>query len=437
MNIKLTFIMVALGMTVFVGLSAAKVALGADWPQWRGPNRSDITPESSGWPDSWPPKKLWNKNVGRGCTSPIIVDGKLYVMGWKGEGELKRNPIGTDTVYCFDARTGEELWKQTYPCPYQGRVRAGDLGRYGGPSSTPAFDPQTGHLYTLSIDGDFRCWDTNQSGQLVWSKNFYDEYNVPQRPDVGRGKRDYGFTSSPLIQDKLVIVEVGGDEGSVIAFDKRTGQRQWQSSHTESAGHTSGPIPLTVQEISCIASLTLRKLLIMRADRDHEGETIAEYPWQTDYACNIPTPAVLEDKVVLTSGYNQKKTVLLEISLTGAREEWNSKNFSAVCSPVTYKKSVYTVDGPLKCLDIETGKLKWRGGKLGHGSCLITAGDDKIIAFGKGKLVLIDALPDDNQYHELSSVDKIVPDVCYPHVVLSDGIICCKDKAGNLVCFSR
>ncbi len=314
--------------------------------------------------------------------------------------------------------------------------RAGDLGRYGGPSSTPAFDQQTKYLYTLSIDGDLHCWDTKQKGQLVWSKNFYDEYNVPQRPDVGRGKRDYGFTSSPLIQNDLIIVEVGDDEGNVMAFDKRTGKRQWQSSCAEPAGHTSGPVPLTVQGISCIASLTLRKLAIMRTDKGYEGKTIAEYDWQTDYACNIPTPAVLEDKIVLTSGYNQKKGVLLEISLTGESEKWSSKNFSAVCSPVIYKEHAYTVDGSLKCFDLETGQLKWKGGKFGHGSCLISADDDKIIAFGKGKLVLIDALPSDNQYHELSSVDKIVPDVCYPHVVLSDGIICCKDKAGNLVCFS-
>ncbi len=121
-RIKLKFRIVALGMAMFVGLSAAKVALGADWLQWRGQNRNDIAQESSGWPDSWPPKKLWSKTVGRGCTSPIIVDGRLYVMGWHGEGNLKKNPVGTDTIYCLDALTGAELWKQTYSCRYQGRV---------------------------------------------------------------------------------------------------------------------------------------------------------------------------------------------------------------------------------------------------------------------------------------------------------------------------
>ncbi|MBM3237787.1 hypothetical protein FJZ31_15975 [Candidatus Poribacteria bacterium] len=447
MSMRLIFRMVILSITVFALIDATTVALGADWPQWRGPNRKDITPESSGWPDSWPPKRIWSKNVGRGCTSPIIVDGRLYVMGWQGEGNLRENPIGTDTVYCFNALTGEELWKQTYSCRYQSRVRTGDEGAYGGPSSTPAFDPQTGYLYTLSIDGDLRCWNTKQKGQLVWPKNFYDEYNIPQRPPpsspsphAGRegvgGQRDYGFTSSPLIQGDLVIVEVGDNEGTVMAFNKRTGQRQWRSTCNEPAGHTSGPVSLTVQGISCLANLTLRKLVVMRTDKGHEGQTMAEYDWQTDYANNIATPAVFDNQIVLTSSQNVSSTCLVEVSLNGVREKWRTREHSQVSSPVIYKGCIYLADGSFKCLDFETGQLKWKGGNFDHGSCLITAGDDKVIAFGRGKLVLIEAFPADNQYHELSSVKEIVPDVCYPHVVLSDGIICCKDKAGNMVCFS-
>lgn len=435
-NKRKKFRMIVLIITVLAVIGSVGIAFGADWPQWRGLNRNDITPETSGWPDSWPPKRLWNKNVGRGCTSPIIVDGRLYVMGWHGKGNLKKNPMGTDTVYCLDARTGKELWKQTYQCRYQSRVRTGDIHRYGGPSSTPAFDPQTKYLYTLSIDGDLRCWDTKQKGRLVWAKSFFDEYNVPQRPDVGRGKRDYGFTSSPLIQDELVIVEVGAGEGTVMAFDKRTGERQWASLSTEPAGHTSGPVSLTVEGINCIADLTLRKLVVMRTDRGHQGETIAEYPWQTDYANNIATPAVLDNQIVVTSSYNVSRTSLIEVSLTGAREKWHTRRHSKVSSPVIYKGHVYMADGPLKCLDFKTGQLKWRGGNFWHGSCLITAGDDKLIAFGKGNLVLVEPFPSGNKYHELSRVEKVVPDVCYPHVVLSDGIICCKDKAGNMVCFS-
>ncbi|KPK45415.1 MAG: hypothetical protein AMK72_11090, partial [Planctomycetes bacterium SM23_25] len=133
------------------GLS--RQARGEDWPQWRGVNRDDVSPESSGYPGGWPPKRLWSRNVGRGCTSPILAGGRLYVMGWAGSGGRGRGRggPGTDTIYCFDAPTGSELWKQPYSCPYQGRLKTGDEGAYGGPSATPTLDRRTGYLYTLSI----------------------------------------------------------------------------------------------------------------------------------------------------------------------------------------------------------------------------------------------------------------------------------------------
>lgn len=117
--------------------------LGADWSQWFGTNRNGIIQESSDWQIKSPPRKIWTRNVGKRCTSPIIVKGKIYVMGWQGNGDLNSNPIGTDILYCLDAKTGKELWKQTYQCRYQSRNRIGDEGEYGGPSSTPAFDYNT------------------------------------------------------------------------------------------------------------------------------------------------------------------------------------------------------------------------------------------------------------------------------------------------------
>jgi hypothetical protein len=101
-------------------LFVCQAGIAANWPQWRGPNRSDVTSEKSGWPKGWPPRRLWKKNVGYGCTSPVLVNRHLYVMGWKGRRSGK-NPVGTDTVYCFEAVNGKLLWKRSYRCRYQGR----------------------------------------------------------------------------------------------------------------------------------------------------------------------------------------------------------------------------------------------------------------------------------------------------------------------------
>jgi len=415
--------------TLLTGCLCA-AAGGADWPQWRGPNRDGVVRESSGHPGGWPPVKLWETRVGVGCTAPIIVGGRLYVMGWSGRGSR-----GTDTLFCFDAVGGKELWRQSYPCRYQGRLRTGDTGAYGGPSSTPTFDEQTGRLYTLSVDGDLRCWDTKARGRLVWAINFHERYRIRQRESVGGGRRDYGHTSSPLLYGDLVIAEVGSEEGTVMAFEKRSGRRRWASALKGPAGHTAGPVPMKVQGVDCLADLLIDGVVVMRIDRGQEGRTVARYPRKTDFACNIPTPATVDGGVVLTSEYNQSNSQRIEVTLAGARRKWTSRSHALVCTPVIHRGRIYLADGPLQCLDLATGRQRWRGGSFGHASCIVTS-DEKVIVWGKGKLLLAEARPKDGRYRELSRVEGICRGTCYPHVCLSDGLICCKDRTGHTVVLS-
>lgn len=129
--------------------SLASVARAEDWPHWRGLNRDDVSSESSGWDGKeWRLKQLWKTNVGQGSTTPIVVAGRLYCVGW-----LK----GHDRLQCLDLTTGKSLWTKTYECPLYGRNSEGDKGIYAGVCSTPEFDADTGNLYTLSIDGDLNA----------------------------------------------------------------------------------------------------------------------------------------------------------------------------------------------------------------------------------------------------------------------------------------
>lgn len=417
-------------------LLGAAAAAGADWPQWRGTNRDGVRPEGSGWPTGWPPRELWKRNVGHGCTSPVVAGEHLYVMGWRGKPDRRTNPNGTDVVYCLDRTTGDVLWQQQYPARYQGRHRRGDLQRYGGPSSTPTFDPETSNLYTIGIDGEFSCWNTRDGGKLRWGMNLYDRYGVGQRPNAGGGTRDFGFVASPLVHGDVVIVEVGDDEGTLMAFDRRTGERRWASDYARPAGHTGGPVPIRMAGEDCVAALSLEYLVVIRAEPPNAGRTLLRHAWQTHFACNIPTPAVTGGGIVLTSGYNHRETVLLRPSASGARRVWRSGRHAIASSPVVNAGQVFVLSGALSCLDLETGAVRWSGGRFGHGSCIATA-DHRLIVFGEGgDLVLLDARPEVGRYTELSRLDGLVPATCYPHVAFSRGIIYCKDKAGNLVALS-
>jgi len=426
-----------LPLSVAAALLLAASAVAEDWPQWLGPWRTGRTSDKSGWAEGWPPVRLWDTSVGYGYTSPVIADDNLYVLGW-GNGTAERptdNPTGKDTVFCFNSQTGKEVWRQTYETLYRGRRGTGDANAYGGPTATPSFDDDTKFLYTLGADGFLACWNTAAAGAKVWSHSLHDEYTILGRSDTGNGQRDFGFTVAPLVYGASVLVEVGAEEGLVMAFDKKTGERLWASQAREAGGHTGGMSPCRAGWLPGLAVYTLRNLIMLRLDPEHVGETYTTFPWQTDLGCNIPTPALLRNGVILTSGHNQEKTVAVTTSGTTFTPMWTSREHASVSSPVVADKRVFLVNSTLRALDLYSGELLWSGGSFGDGSCILT-GDDKLIVFGQGSLALVDAFPEENEYRELARIDHVVPGLCYPHVAMSEGIVACKDRDGNLACYS-
>ena len=375
-----------------------------DWPHWRGPGRDDVVEESSGWEAGrWTlGEAAWSRGVGIGSTSPLVVGDQLFTMGW-GNNQ--------DHVVCLDADSGRPLWSVQYACPKYGRRATGDQGLYAGPCSTPEYDEATGFLYTLSIDGHLACWDTRRRGRRVWIINLYELYQAEQRPRVGRsGRRDYGYTTAPLLHGDWVVVEVGSRQGTLMAFDKRNGGRVWASQSKEPAGHTGGPVPIRVEGVPCVAALTHFHLLIARLDAGHEGETVAEFPWETSFANNIASPAVRDNFVLITSGYNQFAICKLEITLGGAREVWKQEYASKVCTPVIHGGHVYWCWREVQCLDFETGKRRWASPPdFGDpGSCIVTSDDRLIVLAKRGRLALAEtAQRSPDTYRELARRDNL------------------------------
>lgn len=419
--------------TLMLVLTLATSAVAADWPHWRGPKHDGTTSEQSGWTGKdWPIVEAFRVNVGAGGSSPIIADGMLFAMGHDG-----RN----DHVVCLDAATGKPRWKQSYPCPPYGRHSTGDKGMYRGPSSTPAFDPATGLLYTLSADGDLHCWNAKKKGARVWALDLYEKYGVGQRPQVtrrGGSRRDYGYTTAPLVHNDWLLVEVGDDEGNVMAFDKRTGQRVWTSQNKDPAGHTGGMSPLTVNRVPCVAVFTAHHLLVIRLDTGNEGKTVAEYPWRTDFINSIASPTAHGEHIIITAKYNQMRTVKLRITLDGAKPVWEAKPASGVCSPVVLGEHIYFANRGFWCLDAKTGDLKISDDKFGDAGSCIATGDGRIIVWASdGDLVLVESVArTGGEYKVLGEKRRLLRDTAWPHAALADGRLYCKDRAGNIICFA-
>lgn len=415
-----------------VVLGIASSAPAADWPHWRGPDRTDVTPEPSGWNGkAWLAEKPhWTAKVGEGASSPLVVGDRVYALGYEP---------GKDTLRCLSAADGKEVWSVAYKCPKYGRHRMGDEGLYSGPSSTPEFDPDTGFLYTLSTDGDLNCWDARAKGKKVWGRNLYDDYKVERRPKLTRApQRDYGYTSSPMVRGDWLLVEVGSTtHGNLIAFDRRTGKELWASELKEEAGHTGGPAPMTVEGVPCVAVLTQRNLAVIRLDAGKEGKTVATFPWVTDFANTIAGPAVHGDSVLIAAAYNHNAMVRVKVTLAGATEVWRKRVASKVCTPVIHDGSVYVAWQRVRCLDFATGEPKWEGGTIGDpGSCVVTS-DGRLVVYGQnGKLMLVEgAGRSPNEYKELAVKDKIFGSLAWPHVALAGGRVYCRDRDGNLACF--
>ena len=410
-------------LLVMCYLSVGRVTAG-DFPHWRGPTRNGIVTEPSGWDGkAWPLTVAWKAEVGEGNSSPIAVGDTVYLMGYRDK---------SDTLFALAADTGKVRWKQTYPAPKYGRNAVGDQSLFSGPSSTPEYDPATKLLYTLSCDGSLRCWDTTAEGKSVWKVELHESFKIPRRPRVtGSQQRDYGFTSSPLVMGDRVIVEVGAKEGTVIAFDKKTGKVAWKSAATDPAGHNGGPVPITVGGVPCVAVLHHFGLLVCRTDDANAGKTVATWPWETAFSNNIATPTVVGDQILITSNYNFKKVIRLSITLDGAKKVWEQPYSSKVCSPVVHKGRVYWAWRTLVCLDWETGKLQWdKPGYTDAGSCLITADDRLVAYFGKGQLSLIDLSAKGKPLAEHQALGQ---ETAWPHVLLHAGKYVCRDRAGRVV----
>jgi outer membrane protein assembly factor BamB len=231
-------------------------------------------------------------------------------------------------------------------------------------------------------------------------------------------------------------MEVGGNTGLLVAFDKRTGKQIWRSASKEPSGHNAGPVFINVQGTRCLASFGIRDLMVVGINGPKKGKTLAQYAWRTAYACNIITPAVTGNKVVLSSGHDVRRTALLQVTGDKVRHLWSNRYWSEGCSPVIHKGCIYLVIGQVHCINLSNGKLKWRGGNFGRDSSCLVTGDDKLMVVGSRDLGMVDASPKINKYRELARVKNVIGGTCYPHLTLADGIAAVKNKEGDVVCLS-
>ncbi len=355
-------ILIGLVLTGALFLSTAQAASVRGWLAWRGPDQNGFSAEKN-LPDKVDPKAaLWSADF-PGQSTPVIANGRLYIIGYLGEdADLQEG------VACFDAETGRKLWQHLFNDFISDVIYL----RYA--SSSPVIDPETGNVFVQGTQGILAGFTPD--GKLLWRKSLMEEYGRLTFPNAR--------TASPVIEGDLVITRgitanwgAQGPAGDrFYAFDKRTGELVWASSPSDRPKDNSFSHPYITTRGGKRVLFSALGDGSVAALNARSGEPLWRVPL---FRAGINSTALVHnnDKVIAIFGvpYEPGQLVALKIpevepsDTPGAvvieREKvelWAAAISTSTSSPILAGDTVYVVaeKGDLCAVNANTGAIKWK-----------------------------------------------------------------------------
>ncbi len=367
-----------------VGVSRTTSLQAADWPTFRGADRSGVSPDK-GLLQEWPaegPKLLWQTaGAGRGYSSLAIAGGKIYTLGDKPSTADDAD----EYLVAFDVATGKQLWKSKTGPAWNSGQPAWQSSR-----GTPTVDGD--RVYAVTPQGLLVCIAT-ADGKQVWKKSLSSELQ-------GKKADGWGYSESVLIDGDRLICTPGGDKATVVALNKLTGEVLWTTVRDgdRGAGHSS--IVITqVGETKVYVQSTGSGPLGIRAS---DGKLLWAEEIERTTAV-IPTPVVRGDLVYFVAGYGRGAMLLKQIP--GANGEVKVEKQYPLKPALGNKHGGVVLIGDYiygdsddkgipHCADLLTGEVKWNSRGSGKGSAAVTAADGRLyVHFADGTMALVKADP--------------------------------------------
>lgn len=324
----------------------------AEWRQFRGQGGAGLTDEPQ-LPATWGEDEniQWSVEIpGEGWACPIVVDGKVVVTTAVSDGGKNRESNTRWEVLCFDAKSGDLLWKRVAA---EGKPRIGTHRDNTYASETPATDGERLLAY-FGMTGVY-CYTLD--GELLWEKDLgvYPMFN------------DWGTSSSPILKDGLAFIQVDNEEDSfLVALDAETGEEQWRKPREEGSNWGS----LVIWENSIQTELVASGSSL-RSYAPSTGEMNWEIPLNSNFASS--SPMAVGDLLIAGSSNRRSPGRLVAVEagavgiLNGENPEgvrWiNRKVTPSRSSPLIYDGFVYVLGGRggiISCLDAKTGELVYR-----------------------------------------------------------------------------
>ncbi len=327
--------------------SLAPGATTGDWPAFLGPSHNATSPETK-LTRTLPPPVVWERPKGTGYATPAIASGRLVFLHRLGDEEI---------VECLHPETGMGRWAFRYATKFEDRY-----GYNNGPRSSPVIDGE--RVYTLGAEGKLHCLDL-LTGRLAWARDLRTEYKVPQ--DF------FGTASTPLVQGRLLIVNVGAPGGpTVVGFDKSSGQEVWRAGRTWGPSYAS-PVPAIVRGRP-------RVFVFGGGESDPptgglmsidplSGKVDFEFPWRsrTRESVNASCPVVFDNKVFISASYRTGSALVDVRPDFSYTVPWTTQQFGLHFNTAIHQDGyLYGFDGrnepdaSLACVDASNGKVVWR-----------------------------------------------------------------------------
>jgi outer membrane protein assembly factor BamB len=399
---------IVVSLCAFVLLLQSPCASGLDWPQWRGPDRTDISRET-GLLRSWPaggPKRVWlYENAGEGYSGPALVGSNLFTLGTRDESEC---------LLALDRHTGKELWVARIGSVFRER-------RGNGPRCTPTVDGE--RVYAMTGQGELACVNV-ADGKVLWEQDM---------TDLGGRIPNWGYTESVLVDGDKVVCTPGGSKGALAAFEKKTGTLLWQSTDFTELAHYSSMIAADIDGIRQYVQLTERAVAGIAA-KDGSLLWKSGFPGRTAV---VPTPIYKDNHVYVTAGYGAG-CKLVKIApgnqVSDVYENKVMKNHHGGVVLVGDHLYGYSDGSGWLCQNFKTGQEVWSERKaLGKGAVSCAEGMLYCVDEESGTVVLLEASPTGWQEHgrfKLDPQSKIRPSQgrIWTHPVISNGRLYLRDQ---------
>lgn len=391
-------------------LAATPPAVADDWPQWRGPDRRNLSPEKGllqEWPKEGPPLVWQATGLGEGVASVAVAGGRVYTLGYKGEDER---------VVALDAKDGKQVWSS----------RVGPVVKELGvmrwlSQRTPTVDGD--RLYAFTARGELICLET-ATGKERWRRDY--------RRDFEGRTHSFGYCDYPLVDGDKLLCTPGGAKATIVALNKTTGEEIWRTAVPggDGAGHSvmvTAEFGGVRQYVNCLG-----RGLVGIAAKD--GRFLWRYDKLANGTANTGAPLVRGDLLFYANGYGTGCGV---VQITRERdsfkveEVWRQKTgLPAWCgSPVLVGDQVYFCDTSERATGIElkTGKLLVQGTDR-PGRALTYADSCLYVRSLNGKVSLVQVSPEKAQVtgaFEPPRQSKTEPTWTFP--VVADGRLYLRD----------